>query len=157
MRYLKDVIKVKGFQVNPAEIEARLLEHPEVIDCCVVPVPHRYSGEVPKAYIVLAAEARERVLVSELQEKQLKDTLLQVCDVPLPLKDFYLLYSMHLSIESRISTSQEGSSSVIRFRRRLQENCSAESYECLRMAARSLVCLYRIENTCCTYRLPAEP
>lgn len=50
---LKDLIKVKGFQVPPAEIEAVLREHPSVRDSAVVGVPHRTDGEVPRAFVVL--------------------------------------------------------------------------------------------------------
>lgn len=39
-------------QVAPAELEAYLLEHPAVDDCCVIAVPHDRSGETPKAYVV---------------------------------------------------------------------------------------------------------
>lgn len=50
---LKELIKVKGFQVPPAELEGVLREHPGVQDAAVVGVPHATSGEVPKAFIVL--------------------------------------------------------------------------------------------------------
>ncbi|KAF9015571.1 amp dependent CoA ligase [Cyathus striatus] len=49
---LKEIIKVRGFQVAPAELEGILLLHPDVIDACVVGVPDDYSGEVPLAFIV---------------------------------------------------------------------------------------------------------
>ncbi|KAI1263810.1 acetyl-CoA synthetase-like protein [Xylariaceae sp. FL1019] len=49
---LKELIKVKGHQVAPAELEAHLLTHPAVNDCTVIPVPDERSGEVPKAFVV---------------------------------------------------------------------------------------------------------
>ncbi|XP_041365922.1 4-coumarate--CoA ligase 3-like isoform X2 [Gigantopelta aegis] len=49
---LKELIKYKGFQVPPAEIEALLLTHPDIKDCAVVGVPDEASGELPRAYIV---------------------------------------------------------------------------------------------------------
>jgi acyl-CoA synthetase (AMP-forming)/AMP-acid ligase II len=49
---LKELIKVKGFQVAPAELEALLLKHPQVADVAVIPVPDDDAGEVPKAVIV---------------------------------------------------------------------------------------------------------
>ncbi|KAJ2981933.1 hypothetical protein NQ176_g1716 [Zarea fungicola] len=49
---IKELIKVKGFQVAPAELEAHILTHEYVSDCVVIPVPDDRAGEVPKAYIV---------------------------------------------------------------------------------------------------------
>ncbi|KAL7917959.1 hypothetical protein ACQKWADRAFT_305462 [Trichoderma austrokoningii] len=49
---IKELIKTKGHQVAPAELEAHLLSHPYVSDCAVIPVPDTYAGEVPKAYVV---------------------------------------------------------------------------------------------------------
>ncbi|KAH8656348.1 hypothetical protein BGZ61DRAFT_466857 [Ilyonectria robusta] len=49
---IKELIKVKGFQVAPAELEAHLLLNPHVTDCAVIPVPDDGAGEVPKAYVV---------------------------------------------------------------------------------------------------------
>jgi acyl-CoA synthetase (AMP-forming)/AMP-acid ligase II len=49
---LKELIKVKGFQVAPAELEALLLKHPQVADVAVIGVADEESGEVPKALIV---------------------------------------------------------------------------------------------------------
>ena len=49
---LKELIKVKGFQVAPAELEALLLTHPNVGDVAVVGRPDDRSGEVPVAHIV---------------------------------------------------------------------------------------------------------
>ncbi|XP_061716776.1 uncharacterized protein LOC133524678 isoform X2 [Cydia pomonella] len=50
---LKELIKVKGFQVPPAELEAVLRDHPSVADAAVIGIPHKSDGEVPKAFIVL--------------------------------------------------------------------------------------------------------
>jgi acyl-CoA synthetase (AMP-forming)/AMP-acid ligase II len=49
----KEMIKYKGYQVAPAELEALLLEHPAVLDAAVIPKPHLEGGEIPKAFIVL--------------------------------------------------------------------------------------------------------
>ncbi|KAH9203550.1 hypothetical protein DL95DRAFT_255088, partial [Leptodontidium sp. 2 PMI_412] len=49
---LKELIKVNGLQVAPAELEACLLDHPAVADCAVISVPDDKSGEVPKAFVV---------------------------------------------------------------------------------------------------------
>ena len=58
----KELIKYKGFQVAPAELEAVLLTHPAVADAAVVPSPDEEAGEVPKAFVVLKGEATEREL-----------------------------------------------------------------------------------------------
>jgi acyl-CoA synthetase (AMP-forming)/AMP-acid ligase II len=47
---LKELIKYKGFQVAPAELEAVLLRHPAIADAAVVPSPDEQAGEVPKAF-----------------------------------------------------------------------------------------------------------
>ncbi|HEY6190404.1 MAG TPA: 4-coumarate--CoA ligase family protein [Pyrinomonadaceae bacterium] len=54
---LKELIKYKGFQVAPAELEAVLVTHPCVADAAVIPSPDEEAGEVPKAFVVLRAEA----------------------------------------------------------------------------------------------------
>ncbi|MFA5884385.1 MAG: 4-coumarate--CoA ligase family protein [Acidimicrobiia bacterium] len=48
---LKELIKVKGFQVPPAELEALLLTHPAVADCAVIGIPDEECGELPKAFV----------------------------------------------------------------------------------------------------------
>jgi acyl-CoA synthetase (AMP-forming)/AMP-acid ligase II len=53
---LKELIKYKGFQVPPAELEAILINHPGVADCAVIGVPDEDAGEIPKAFIVPAAD-----------------------------------------------------------------------------------------------------
>ena len=50
---LKELIKYKGFQVAPAELEALLLTHPDVVDAAVVPAPDEEAGEVPVAFVVM--------------------------------------------------------------------------------------------------------
>ena len=54
---LKDMIKYKGYQVPPAELEALLLTHPQIRDAAVVGVANVESGEMPKAFVVPADEA----------------------------------------------------------------------------------------------------
>ncbi|CAN6450178.1 unnamed protein product [Victoria cruziana] len=49
---LKELIKYKGFQVAPAELEALLLTHPAVADAAVVPMVDELAGEVPVAFVV---------------------------------------------------------------------------------------------------------
>jgi acyl-CoA synthetase (AMP-forming)/AMP-acid ligase II len=51
-----ELIKYKGFQVAPAELEAVLVSHPAIADAAVVRVPDEEAGEVPKAFVVATAE-----------------------------------------------------------------------------------------------------
>jgi acyl-CoA synthetase (AMP-forming)/AMP-acid ligase II len=50
---LKELIKYKGFQVPPAELEALLLTHPAIADAAVVGLPDESAGEIPVAHVVL--------------------------------------------------------------------------------------------------------
>lgn len=50
---IKELIKTRGFQVAPAELEALLLTHDAIQDVAVIPVPDEESGELPRAYVVL--------------------------------------------------------------------------------------------------------
>jgi acyl-CoA synthetase (AMP-forming)/AMP-acid ligase II len=54
---LKELIKYKGFQVPPAELEALLISHPQIADVAVIGVPDEEAGELPKAFVVLQAGA----------------------------------------------------------------------------------------------------
>jgi acyl-CoA synthetase (AMP-forming)/AMP-acid ligase II len=54
---LKELIKYKGFQVAPAELEALLITHPEVQDVAVIGVPDEECGELPKAYVVPSGDS----------------------------------------------------------------------------------------------------
>ena len=72
-------MKVRGFQVAPAELEGHLLMHPDVADVCVVPVPDEYSGEVPLAYVVLSDRASRRVLGNASAAEELKGIIAKVC------------------------------------------------------------------------------
>jgi len=61
----KEMMKVNGFAVAPAELESTLFRHPAVADCAVYGIPHRSKGEVPKAAVVRAPGAT--VTAEELQ------------------------------------------------------------------------------------------
>jgi long-chain acyl-CoA synthetase len=63
----KEMIKYKGFPVAPAEVEALLLEHPEVRDCGVVGCADQAAGEIPVAFVVL----REGSVASRELEEEL--------------------------------------------------------------------------------------
>ncbi len=49
----KEMIKYKGYQIAPAELEAVLMEHPAVLDAAVIPKRDAEAGEIPKAFILL--------------------------------------------------------------------------------------------------------
>jgi acyl-CoA synthetase (AMP-forming)/AMP-acid ligase II len=50
---LKELIKYKGMQIAPAELEAVLLGHPSIADAAVVPLADEEAGQVPAAFVVL--------------------------------------------------------------------------------------------------------
>ncbi|MEO6197419.1 MAG: AMP-binding protein [Dehalococcoidia bacterium] len=49
----KEMIKYKGYQIAPAELEALLMEHPSVMDSAVIPKRDDESGEIPKAFVLV--------------------------------------------------------------------------------------------------------
>jgi acyl-CoA synthetase (AMP-forming)/AMP-acid ligase II len=56
---LKELIKYKGHQVAPAELEALLLDHPGIADAAVVGIPDPEAGQTPKAFVVPASRDLE--------------------------------------------------------------------------------------------------
>ncbi|KAH7515480.1 hypothetical protein FEM48_Zijuj10G0030900 [Ziziphus jujuba var. spinosa] len=56
---IKEIIKYKGFQVAPAELEAILLTHPSIEDAAVFPLPDAEAGEIPAACVVMANGVKE--------------------------------------------------------------------------------------------------
>lgn len=72
---LKEMIKVKGVGIAPAELEDLLLGHPLVADAAVIGIPDDYAGEVPKAFVTLvdpskAAPETVRTLADFVKEKK---------------------------------------------------------------------------------------
>nr|XP_022913349.1 4-coumarate--CoA ligase 2-like [Onthophagus taurus] len=63
---LKELIKVRGFQVPPAELEEIIRDFPGVVEAAVIGIPDEYNGELPKAFVVKKKEAN--VDVEKLQE-----------------------------------------------------------------------------------------
>uniref|UniRef100_A0A0E0K3Y0 4-coumarate--CoA ligase n=1 Tax=Oryza punctata TaxID=4537 RepID=A0A0E0K3Y0_ORYPU len=63
---VKELIKFKGFQVPPAELESLLIAHPSIADAAVVPQKNDVAGEVPVAFVVRAAD-------SDITEESIKE------------------------------------------------------------------------------------
>ncbi|MEM6731825.1 MAG: AMP-binding protein [Myxococcota bacterium] len=63
---LKELIKYKGFQVPPAELEALIVNMPGVADVAVIGIPDDEAGELPKAFVVKAPD-------SEVTEESIKE------------------------------------------------------------------------------------
>jgi acyl-CoA synthetase (AMP-forming)/AMP-acid ligase II len=66
---LKELIKYKGYQVAPAELEHLLLTHPAVADAAVVPRPDPEAGEVPVAHVALRGQATAEELLAYVAER----------------------------------------------------------------------------------------
>ncbi|MCP5201805.1 MAG: AMP-binding protein [Gammaproteobacteria bacterium] len=65
---LKELIKYKGYQIAPAELEAVLLAHPAVADAGVIGLPDDEAGEVPKAFVVKRGEVDAAALQAHVAE-----------------------------------------------------------------------------------------
>lgn len=63
---LKELIKVKGFQVAPAELEEILRDHPKIADAAVVGISNPLTGELPRAFVVKKPN-------QEVTEKEIQD------------------------------------------------------------------------------------
>ena len=80
---IKEMIKVKGVAVAPAELEDLLLGHPDVNDAAVVGIRDDYAGERPKAFVVLKQGRQEqwremgRLLMAYVQEKKIRPKWVQ--------------------------------------------------------------------------------
>jgi len=83
---IKELIKVKGHQVAPAELEGHLLNHPDVVDVGVIGVPDDYAGELPLAFVVLKPEVAAAV---EQDETLASDTRKRIFDHVASAKSAY--------------------------------------------------------------------
>ncbi|BFZ07670.1 hypothetical protein BsWGS_10709 [Bradybaena similaris] len=68
---IKELIKYKGSQVPPAELESVLLEHPAIADVAVIGVPDERAGELPKAFVVKksSVDVTEEEIVHFMKDK----------------------------------------------------------------------------------------
>ncbi|KZT67099.1 acetyl-CoA synthetase-like protein [Daedalea quercina L-15889] len=74
---IKELLKVRGFQVAPAELEGHLLDHPDVTDVCVVGLPDEYSGEVPLAFVVPTMATVQRMQKDPEEEARVKLSIMK--------------------------------------------------------------------------------
>jgi long-chain acyl-CoA synthetase len=83
----KDVIIVSGFNVYPREVERVLLQHEAVAECAVIGIPHPYTGEAVKAFVVPAGEVTEDELAvfcrSQLARYKCPETVALVPVLPM--------------------------------------------------------------------------
>lgn len=77
---IKEMIKVKGIAVSPAELEDLLLGNPVVEDTAVTSIHDAYSGERPKAYVVLKQDSKGqdlqalgRQLIEYVKQRKVRD------------------------------------------------------------------------------------
>jgi steroid delta-isomerase-like uncharacterized protein len=66
---LKELIKYKGMQVAPAELEGVLLTHPAIAEAAVIGSPDEQAGEVPKAFVVLKGQITPEALMDYVASK----------------------------------------------------------------------------------------
>jgi acyl-CoA synthetase (AMP-forming)/AMP-acid ligase II len=66
---VKELIKYKGHQVAPAQLEALLGAHPAVADCAVVGRPDEAAGEIPVAYVVRRRDVDAAELIDHVAER----------------------------------------------------------------------------------------
>jgi 4-coumarate--CoA ligase len=75
---LKEILKVKGFQVAPAELEGYLLDHEAIADAGVVGIPDDFAGELPAAFVQLQVEAARKIKGDAKAEEDLKRDIAKV-------------------------------------------------------------------------------
>ncbi|KAL6911842.1 hypothetical protein ACP4OV_000647 [Aristida adscensionis] len=92
---VKELIKFKGFQVPPAELEALLIAHPFVADAAVVPQKDDAAGEVPVAFVVRAAG-------SDIAEEAIKDFISKQVVFYKRLHKVYFTHSIPKSASGKI-------------------------------------------------------
>jgi acyl-CoA synthetase (AMP-forming)/AMP-acid ligase II len=66
---VKELIKYKGMQIAPAELEAVLVSHPAITDAAVIRTPDEEAGEVPKAFVVAKEELSAQEVMAWVAER----------------------------------------------------------------------------------------
>jgi len=64
----KEIIKVRGKRISPKEIEAVILEIPEVIDCSIQGIEDEMEGEMLKAFVVIRKDGKNRITGNFIME-----------------------------------------------------------------------------------------
>lgn len=78
---VKELIKYKGYQVAPAELEALLLSHESIADAAVIPSPNEEAGEVPKAFVVLKEEISPQEIMQWVAKKVAPHKKIRLLDI----------------------------------------------------------------------------
>ena len=74
----QEILKVRGFQVAPAELEGHLIGHPDVSDVGVIGIADEFSGELPLAFVTLHPEALKRIEKYPGEVEKVKESLKKV-------------------------------------------------------------------------------
>lgn len=93
---VKEIIKYKGFQVPPAELEALLVNHPCIADAAVVPQKDEAAGEVPVAFVVRSTTGLD------LTEKSVKDYIAKQVVFYKKLHKVYFIHAIPKSASGKI-------------------------------------------------------
>lgn len=84
---IKELIKYKGYQVAPAELEGIIVNHPAVYEVAVIGIPDKIAGELPKAFVVKQDEVTEQEIIDYVarqvsSHKQLRGGVEFVNEIP---------------------------------------------------------------------------
>ena len=106
---LKELIKVKGHQVAPAELEAVLLTHPKIADAAVIGIPNERLGEAPRAFVVKKDEGLTVKEVEEFMTQKVYMTKISHwlrCHLILQIKNLYGSTQLQLELKLVIAASK---------------------------------------------------
>lgn len=92
---VKELIKFKGFQVPPAELEGLLVSHPSIADAAVIPQKDEAAGEFPVAFVVRAKDA-------DLTEEAVKEFIAKQVVFYKRLHKIYFVHSIPKSPSGKI-------------------------------------------------------
>lgn len=107
---VKEIIKYKGFQVPPAELEGLLISHPLIHDAAVVPEPDEVAGEIPVAFVIKAPGA-------EISEDEIKKYI----------SDQVVFYKRVVKVYFTDAIPKSGSGKILR--RELRDRLAAKNLQ----------------------------